>query len=72
MTLPRGDDLAPPPTERPAGHLGSWPTVCERCGHRHAGTPCAGHVWDDGCEYDAGADCEGTGLRPLPPYRGTP
>lgn len=57
----------PPPAERPDGYRGKWPPVCERCGHRHAGAPCASHVWDDPCPYDAGADCDGVGLRPLPP-----
>ncbi|MEV4122879.1 hypothetical protein [Micromonospora sp. NPDC049645] len=38
--------------------------VCLRCAHRHAaGDPCAGHVWGDTCEYNAGADCPGPGLR---------
>lgn len=43
------------------------PPVCQRCGHRHpaADDSCAGHVWDDSCPYDAGADCTGVGLRKL-------
>lgn len=44
------------------------PQVCPRCGHRHVeGARCAGHVWDDSCAYDAGADCPGQGLRPVVP-----
>jgi hypothetical protein len=49
--------LAPPPAARPPGYVGRWPPCCPRCGHRHAGLPCASHVWDDPCALDAGADC---------------
>lgn len=51
---------------RPPGYLGTWPPVCGDCGHRHApGMDHAGHVWDDSCPYDAGAECAGPGLRPF-------
>jgi hypothetical protein len=60
---------APPPAERPARYFGRWPPACGRCGHRHAGAPCANHAWDDPCPYDAGADCAGPGRHPLPPYQ---
>lgn len=46
------------PDPRPDAHIGSWPPVCDLCGHVHTpGERCADHPWRDSCPYRAGRYC---------------